>query len=84
MLSRSITRGSALFFMSYNYDAERKEVKAVFFEDRSREAYRKAAEAVQNGTANSSQKAMNDRASRQVGKMGDDARAAQKGELKSN
>ena len=76
MLSRSITRGSALI--------SREEVKAVFFEDRSREAYRKAAEAVQNGTANSSQKAMNDRASRQVGKMGDDARAAQKGELKSN
>jgi len=76
MLSRSITRGSALF--------SREEVKAVFFEDRSREAYRKAAEAVQNGTADSAQKAMNDRAARYVGKMGDDARAAQKGELKSN
>mgnify|MGYP000045616843 FL=1 len=54
------------------------------FEDRSREAYRKAAEAVQNGTADSAQKAMNDRAARYVGKMGDDARAAQKGELKSS
>ena len=76
MLSRSTVIGSALFF--------RKEVKAVFFEDRTREAYRKAAEAVQNGTADSAQKAMNDRAARYVGKMGDDARAAQKGELKSN
>ena len=76
MLSRSTVIGSALFF--------RKEVKAGFFEDRSREAYRKAAEAVQNGTADSAQKAMNDRAARYVGKMGDDARAAQKGELKSN
>ena len=75
MLSRSTVIGSALFF--------RKEVKAMF-EDRSREAYRKAAEAVQNGTADSAQKAMNDRAARYVGKMGDDARAAQKGELKSN
>ena len=76
MLSRSTVIGSALFF--------RKEVKAVFFEDRSREAYRKAAEAVQNGTADSAQKAMNDRAARYVGKRGDDARAAQRGELKSN
>ena len=59
-------------------------MKAVFFEDRSPEAYRRAAEAVQNGTANSSQKAMNDRAAKQVGKMGNDARAAQRGELKSN
>lgn len=61
----------------------REEVKTMF-EDRSREAYRKAAEAVQNGTADSAQKAMNDRAAKYVGKMGDDARAAQKGELKSN
>ena len=76
MLSRSITRGSALF--------SREEVKAVFFEDRSREAYRKAAEAVQNGTADSTQIAMNTRAAKYVGKMGDDARAAQKGELKSS
>lgn len=75
MLSRSTVIGSALFF--------RKEVKAMF-EDRSREAYRKAAEAVQNGTADSAQKAMNDRAAKYIGKMGDDARAAQKGELKSN
>ena len=30
------------------------------------------------------QKAMNDRAAKYVGKMGDDARAAQKGELKSS
>ena len=56
----------------------------MFFEDRSPKAYRMAAEAVQNGTANSSQKAMNDRAAKQVGKMGNDARAAQRGELKSN
>lgn len=56
----------------------------MFFEDRSPKAYRRAAEAVQNGTANSSQKAMNDRAAKQVGKMGNDARAAQRGELKSN
>ena len=75
MLSRSTVIGSALFF--------RKEVKAMF-EDRSREAYRKAAEAVQNGTADSTQIAMNTRAAKYVGKMGDDARAAQKGELKSN
>ena len=75
MLSSSTVIGSALFF--------RKEVKAMF-EDRSREAYRKAAEAVQNGTADSTQIAMNTRAAKYVGKMGDDARAAQKGELKSS
>ena len=76
MLSRSITRGSALF--------SREEGKAVVFEDRSPKAYRRAAEAVQNGTANSSQKAMNDRAAKQVGKKGNAARAAQRGELKSS
>ena len=76
MLHESIIRGSALF--------SREEMKAVFFEDRSPKAYRRATEAVQNGTANSSQKAMNDRAAKQVGKMGNDARAAQRGELKSN
>ena len=76
MLSRSTVIGSALFFQ------ERGE--GGVFEDRSREAYRKAAEAVQNGTADSAQKAMNDRAAKYVGKMGDDARAAQRGELKSS
>ena len=53
-----------------------------FFEDRSAAAYRRAAEAVQQGNATREQRDMNDRAARQVGRMGNDARAAQKGELK--
>ena len=52
------------------------------FEDRSAAAYRRAAEAVQRGDATREQREMNDRAARQVGRMGNDARAAQKGELK--
>ena len=52
------------------------------FEDRSPAAYRRAAEAVQRGDATREQREMNDRAAKQVGKMGNDARAAQKGELK--
>lgn len=53
-----------------------------FFEDRSADAYRRAAEAVQRGVATRGQRDMNDRAARQAGRLGDDARAAQKGELK--
>lgn len=53
-----------------------------FFEDRSEAAYRRAAEAVQRGDATREQRDMNDRAARQMGRMGNDARAAQKGELK--
>lgn len=53
-----------------------------FFEDRSAAAYRRAAEAVQQGNATREQRDMNNRAARQVGSMGNDARAAQKGELK--
>lgn len=52
------------------------------FADRSADAYRRAAEAVQQGNATREQRDMNDRAARQVGRMGNDARAAQKGELK--
>ena len=54
----------------------------LFFEDRSADAYRRAAEAVQWGNATPQQREMNDRAAKQVGRMGNDARAAQKGELK--
>ena len=54
----------------------------LFFEDRSADAYRRAAEAVQRGDATPQQREMNDRAAKQVGRMGNDARAAQKGELK--
>ena len=50
----------------------------LFFEDRSEAAYRRAAEA----DATREQRDMNDRAARQMGRMGNDARAAQKGELK--
>lgn len=53
-----------------------------FFENRSAAAYRRAAEAVQRGDATREQRDMNDRAARQMGRMGNDARAAQKGELK--
>ena len=53
-----------------------------FFEDRSAAAYRRAAEAVQQSNATREQRDMNHRAARQVGRMGSDARAAQKGELK--
>ena len=55
---------------------------SLFFEDRSADAYRRAAEAVQRGNATSQQREMNDRAAKQAGRMGNDARAAQKGELK--
>ena len=55
---------------------------SLFFEDRSADAYRRAAEAVQRGDATPQQREMNDRAAKQAGRMGNDARAAQKGELK--
>ena len=55
---------------------------SLFFEDRSAGAYRRAAEAVQRGDATPQQREMNDRAAKQAGLMGNDARAAQKGELK--
>ena len=55
---------------------------SLFFEDRSTGAYRRAAEAVQRGDATPQQREMNDRAAKQTGRMGNDARAAQKGELK--
>jgi len=41
-----------------------------------------AGEAVQRGDATPQQREMNDRAAKQAGRMGNDARAAQKGELK--
>jgi len=53
-----------------------------FFEDRSEAAYRRAAEAVQRGNATREEREMNNRAARLVGRMGNEARAAQKGELK--
>ena len=53
-----------------------------FFEDRSEAAYRRAAEAVQRGDATPQQREMNNRAARLMGRMGSEARAAQKGELK--
>ena len=55
---------------------------SLFFEDRSAGAYRRAVEAVQRGDATPQQREMNDRAAKQAGRMGNDARAAQKGELK--
>ena len=59
-----------------------KTLMSLFFEDRSAGAYRRAAEAVQRGNATPQQREMNDRAAKQAGRMGNDARAAQKGELK--
>lgn len=53
-----------------------------FFEDRSTAAYERAAWAVQRGDATPQQRDMNDRAAKQAGRLGNDARAAQKGELK--
>lgn len=55
-----------------------------FFEDRSKEAYIRAAHAVQNGTASSEQRAMNARAAKTAGSLGNKARAAERGELKEN
>ena len=55
---------------------------SLFCEERSADADRRAAEAVQRGNATSQQREMNDRAAKQAGRMGNDARAAQKGELK--
>lgn len=52
------------------------------FQDRSAAAYRRAAEAVQRGTASRAQRDLNDRAARLAGRLGNDARAAQRGELK--
>lgn len=49
-----------------------------FFENRNEDDYRKAAEAVRNGTANSNQKHLNDRASKLSGPMGNRARDALK------
>ena len=44
--------------------------------------YRRAANAVQSGTATKEQRELNHRMARQAGPMGNDARAAQKGEKK--
>lgn len=54
-----------------------------FFEDRSAAAYDKAAWAVQRGDATSRDRELNDRMARQAGRLGNKARAAQKGELKT-
>lgn len=53
-----------------------------FFEDRSLAAYERAIRAVQRGDATPQQRDLVDRAALQAGRMGNDARAAQKGELK--
>lgn len=55
-----------------------------FFEDRSREAYDRAAHAVQNGTASPEQRAMNARAAKTAGSLGNKARAAEQGRLKND
>lgn len=52
-----------------------------FFRGPLAAAYRRAAEAVQRGDAKRGQRDMNDRAARQAGRLGDDARAAQEGRL---
>ena len=44
--------------------------------------YRRAANAVQSGNATKQQRELNDRAARQAGSMGNDARAAREGRKK--
>ena len=56
----------------------------VFFEDRSKAAYDRAAHAVQNGTASREQREMNAKAAKTAGSMGNKARAAEQGRLKDN
>lgn len=48
----------------------------------SREDYARAANAVQSGNPTRQQRELNDRAAKQAGSMGNDARAAQRGEKK--
>jgi len=52
------------------------------FEDRSAAAYRRGGAAGRPGGGTRTQREMNDFAAKQVGSMGNEARAAQKGELK--
>jgi hypothetical protein len=54
------------------------------FPDRSAAAYDKAAHAVQNGTASSEQRAMNARAAKTAGSLGNKARAAEQGRLEKD
>lgn len=44
--------------------------------------YRRAANAVQSGSATKEQKELNDKMAKQAGSMGNDARAAQQGQKK--
>lgn len=46
----------------------------------NRDDYRRAADAVQRGNATKQQRELNDRAAKQAGSMGNDARAAQRGQ----
>ena len=48
----------------------------------TREEYQQAANAVQSGTATAAQRELNDKMAKQAGSMGNDARAAQKGQKK--
>ena len=70
--------------ISADTSAERRWVLMGFFEDRSREAYDRAAHAVQNGTASPEQRAMNARAAKTAGSLGNKARAAEQGRLKND
>ena len=53
-----------------------------FFEDRSKTAYDRAAEAVQSGDPTTEQREMNDRRAKVSGEWGSKARAAREGKLK--
>lgn len=53
-----------------------------FFEDRTLAAYERAIKAVQRGDATPQQCDLVDRAAQQAGRLGNDARAAQRGKLK--
>ena len=55
-----------------------------FFEDRSREAYDRAAHAVQNGTASAEQRRMNAKMAKTAGREGNKALAAEQGRLKDD
>ena len=54
----------------------------VFFEDRSKTAYDRAAEAVQSGDPKPEQRELNNRRAKVAGEWGSKARAAKDGTLK--
>ena len=68
--------------ISADTSAGRRCVPHGFFEDRSKDAYDRAAHAVQHGTASAEQRQMNAKMAKTAGSMDNKARAAEQGRLK--